>query len=278
MTLLLSLVNGEPLESVSIQDRGLLYGQSLFETIAIENSTPLLLDRHLARLQQGADRLQIPYHQDLLAAEIQSVCDRIEQLKFVIRVTLTMGDGGRGYANPLSPNSVRLVSAHSFPDYSQISFSKGIRLGLSSISLADQPLLAGIKHGNRLEQVLARASWSNDWQEAILLDQQGRVIEATQSNVFARKGTIITTPSLDRCGVAGVMREQIIELSEKSSFQVNVGTLRVPDLQLADEIFVTNSLIGLWPVGEFQAAGFSDFKAAAEFTKLLRSHGAVPIN
>jgi len=270
------LLNGRPAEQISLNDRGLLYGQSLFETIAVSHQQALLLEQHLARLQQGCKALGIPLDAQILVAEINALCASLSDQKAVLRITITMGEGGRGYANPETIEANRILSIHPFPKLQKSNWSDGIRLGLSELRLSTQPATAGIKHGNRLEQVIARNQWQADWQEALLLNQHDELVEATQSNIFLRKGNRLSTPELSASGVAGVMRSQILELSELLGVESRIVSLSLADLEAADEVFVSNSLIGVWPVKEFQNICFSDFQFSHNLLKILEENGAIP--
>lgn len=274
---LTTLVNGQVTQQTSAQDRGLLYGQTVFETIAVGNETPLLLDQHLERLQRGCDVLGIPFEKEMrtsIVSEARQLCEN--QAKAVLRITLSMGEGGRGYRNPQHAQPSRVLSLHSYPELDKHHWNEGIELGLVSIRLSSQPLLAGIKHGNRLEQIIARSQWQDGWHEALILDQSDRVIEGTQSNVFVYKNGRLSTPNLDLSGVAGVMRQTVIELAEKLGIATEIVSLSVSDIEAADEVFMTNSVIGLWPVKCFQSIGFDEPKFAHKLLKLLIENEVIP--
>src|SRR5690606_31058408 len=118
--------------------------------------------------------------------------------------------------------------------------------------LAEQPLLAGLKHLNRLEQVLARAEWQDTrYAEGLLCDVSGRIVEGVFSNLFLVRGGVLQTPALTRCGVAGVMRAELLEYAASLGVPCAVGDYERADLLVADEIFVCNSLYGVWPVRRF---------------------------
>lgn len=270
-------VNGIKSSQTSVFDRGLLYGQSVFETIAIINGKPSLINEHFDRLQTGCHTLAIPCDVAVLKNEIR---DFLEQLPAhsnkVLRITITMGEGGRGYLDPENPCVSRILSSHDMPRHAKENWQQGIILGLSDVKLAAQPLLAGIKHGNRLEQILARRNWLEHWQEAVLCDYDDNVIEATQSNVFIVKNNCLKTPALTHCGVLGVMRNHVSELADKLGFDVQNVSLSVNDLYQADEIFVTNSIIGVWPVRTFQHVEFSDFSVSQKLLKSIIKNEVIP--
>ena len=271
------LVNGIETQQTSVTSRGLLYGQSVFETIAIVSGKPRLLDLHLERLQQGCERLLIPIDLELLESEVWlSLVGLSDSENAVLRVTVMMDEGGRGYKNPDNPSSSRVLALHPYPVYVDHQEADGILLGLSDVQLATQPLLAGIKHSNRLEQVLARSRWQQNWHEALLLDDREDVVEATHSNVFIRKNGLMSTPSLDRCGVAGVMRAYVIGELKELGYLVQTVRLSVQEISEADEVFLSNSLIGVWSVREFQEKTYSDFSTANSLRERLRQDEVIP--
>jgi len=268
------LINGQYHDQVSALDRGLMYGQCLFETIAINKGQARLLDLHIARLSKGAEQLGIPIDLDVLKNEIQMVCDSTPQ--GVLKINLTMGDGGRGYLNPHNPVSNRILSTYDYPQYPEHYWYQGINIGLVDIRLAHQPALAGMKHGNRLEQIIARSQWQEDWQEALLLDQQGRLIEGTQSNVFLVKGEKLFTPSLEYAGVAGVMREYILSQANELGFDVDITSLSINDVEEADAVFLTNSVVGLWPIKRFKKIIYNDLTVAHKLLKIIIKNEFIP--
>lgn len=272
-----ALINGRAADQVSIRDRGLLYGQTVFETIAVSEQQPLLLESHLRRLDAGCERLGIESQTDTLKAEITDFCSAQASGNWVLRVTLSMGSGGRGYQNPEQPEPLRILSFHPYPDHPREHWQQGIHLGLSEVRLAQQPLLAGIKHGNRLEQILARSQWQPEWQEALLLDYAGNVVEATQSNVFIRTGNQLATPDLSDCGVAGIMREQVLEIADNVGASTRIVSLSNADIVAADEVFLSNSVIGIWPVKRYGEQHYDDFTISHKLLKTLQENGSVPL-
>lgn len=268
------LVNGKKDAQTSALDRGLLYGQTVFETIAISNGKACLLDLHINRLIRGCRVLGIPIDTTILLEEIGWIIG--DQDKAVLRVTLSMGSGGRGYLNPRSPQSTRILSLHDYPEHPSSNWLEGITLGIAEIRLPHQPALAGLKHGNRLEQVIARSQWQQGWHEALLLDQQGSVIEATQSNVFVINGGQLITPSLDFAGVAGVAREYLISQAHKFGLNTKIMSLSTDQIETADEVFLSNSVIGLWPVKQLNTRLYTDHEMSHKLLKLMIENEAIP--
>ena len=267
-------INGKLNSQAPSLDRGLLYGHTVFETIAIVDSTPRLLPAHLERLKNGALRLGIPLDDKLLASELDEFCSPMTQS--CLRITLSIGSGGRGYQTPSEPQALRILSEHEYPNYPNSHREIGITLGVSDIRLSHQPLLAGIKHGNRLEQVIARQNWQQDWHEALLLDYQDNVIEANSANVFIVKNKQLFTPKLDQCGVDGVMRSYVIAMASELGFKTEAVSLSLQDILDADEVFLTNSLIGIWPVANCQDQEFNNNKIAQALLNRLIIDEVIP--
>jgi len=244
---MLAWINGQPQHSVSLYDRGLAYGDGLFETIKVKNGQPLLLDKHLKRLQLGCTRLYLSLDFVALKAELLRFAAILD--KGVAKLIITRGDGQRGYAAPESPSARRILLGSALPNYPPQNAEQGVQLFPCQTRLAFQPLLAGLKHLNRLEQVLARAEWqSADYAEGLLCDYSGRVIEGVFSNLFMVKDGQLLTPDLSRCGVAGVMRAHLLELAEQSHIPHRICDISQEELLAAEEVFLCNSLYGIWPV------------------------------
>jgi 4-amino-4-deoxychorismate lyase len=238
------LVNGTPADRVPALDRGLAYGDGLFESIRFVGAAAPLWARHMQRLGDSCARLRMPAPDTaLLWREALEVIRDMPQS--VLRITVTRGVGERGYALPASPQPMRVVVAFTPPQIAGEAYALGIRARVCTIRLAEQPLLAGMKHLNRLEQVLARAEWNDPAiAEGVLCDGHGRVISATMANLFAVVDGVLLTPALDRCGVAGVARAEVLAVCP----QAQVGELTLDALLGASEIFLSSSVRGILPV------------------------------
>jgi 4-amino-4-deoxychorismate lyase len=251
------LINGQATEQVSVLDRGFQYGDGLFETVKVQNGQPRHWARHLARLQAGCERLGIAMPAAAqLQAEAHQLCQGVTEA--VLKVTVTRGVGGRGYAaaSPMTPT--RVLACLPAPDYPPTHWSEGVCLHLCQTRMGENSALAGIKHLNRLEQVLARAEWSDPQvAEGLLRDTNDRVIEGTMSNVFCVQAGRLLTPDLTRCGVRGITRDRVLAAARQAAIEVEETDLYVEDLQQAQELFVSNSLIGIWPVKHFAGRDFS---------------------
>ena len=242
------LINGLPGDSVSALDRGLSYGDGLFETIRFEQGRAPLWGRHMQRLVLGCERLRLPEPDiALLWQEAQQAVGELMQC--VLRITFTRGLGERGYALPAQAFPTRIVAAFPMPVVPRALYTDGVRLHRCHTVLADQPLLAGIKHLNRLEQVLARAEWNDPAiGEGLVCDSHGNVISATAANLFAVVDDVPVTPAVDRCGVAGVARAAMLEAFPGCQ----VRDLPLIEALRASELFLSSSVRGILPV---QAVG-----------------------
>jgi 4-amino-4-deoxychorismate lyase len=241
------LVNG--LETgIHPSDRGLAYGDGLFETMAASGGDVHRLDRHLRRLARDCERLRIPCPDlGLLEREIRAACPASGRA--VVKLIVTRGPGARGYRAPASPEPTRILAVAAWPDYPPSHYTRGIDVMLCEIRASENPMLAGMKHLNRLEQVLAQfeiAARGAD--EGLMLGARDNVIGGSMSNLFMVKDEALTTPALNDAGVAGIMREVVLEHASARGFETSERRLAIAELREADEIFVTNSVFGVWPV------------------------------
>lgn len=255
-------VNGIPSTSVDVLDRGLHYGDGLFETLSVREGRIALLDYHLQRLTQGCERLSLGMPPvETLQDELRDAATG--QGRAVLKLIVTRGAGGRGYGSPQHAVPTRVLLLYPQPDYPTSNWEEGVRLHVCDTRLGRNPKLAGLKHLNRLEQVLARREWSTAGgvAEGLMLDEAGLVIEGTMSNVFAEfEAGVLTTPALEHCGVAGVMRRHLLEQAHDAGMALRVGDMTLAELLQAREIFICNSVIGVWPV---VGVGERRFKAGA---------------
>ncbi|WP_183165119.1 aminodeoxychorismate lyase [Azomonas macrocytogenes] len=244
-------LDGRLSEGIAANDRGLAYGDGLFETIRVSDGQPRLFERHLQRLAEGCRRLQIPCDMAGLRYEVQVFASTLGE--GVCKLILTRGSGLRGYAPPQPCQPRRLLIGSAVPLYSADRARTGICLFPCITRLAEQPLLAGLKHLNRLEQVLARAEWQDSVHaEGLMRDTSGRIVEAVFSNIFLVRSGRLFTPELARCGVAGVMRAEIIERAREAKIPVDIRDISFSELLQADEVFLCNSQYGVWPVKAMQ--------------------------
>jgi len=244
------LVNGTPGNTINATDRGLAYGDGVFRTLRLQAGRPVCWERQYAKLQHDCSALKIPCPSSaVLSSELQQLGKT--QADGVAKIIVTRGVSARGYAPADRSEATRILSvtpAISYPaEYSQ----QGIRMHSCKLRLGHQPLLAGIKHLNRLENVLAAGEWQDeDMPEGLLSDISGNVICGTRSNLFVLRGNMLYTPNLMRCGVAGVQRDRVMDWARQHGVSCKVADLGMEELAQADEIFLVNSVFGLWPVRE----------------------------
>ena len=249
MTQPLILVNGSPGEAVTALDRGLHYGDGLFETIACVGGRPRLLPWHVERLMLGCERLGFaPPEGAAVGAEVRALAAQRE--RSIIKVLLTRGTGaGRGYGVSGSERLTRITIRYGWPDGEAAALQDGVRARTARLRLGENPALAGVKHCNRLEQVLARREWQDpDIAEALLFGRSGHLVSGTMSNVFMVQDSLLRTPRLDLAGVAGVMRRAVLTAARRAGIDCEESVLAPSDVASARELFLTNARIGIWPV------------------------------
>jgi len=260
------LINGKAGNCIATTDRGLQYGDGLFETIAVQNGKCEHWHEHMSRLADGCQRLNIPAPDTTrLLVEAQQLYAGKENA--VLKIIITRGSGGRGYKSPDPVEPTRIVSIHPWPSYPAGNIEEGIHLHLCTTQLSSQPALAGIKHLNRLEQVLARNEWHDaDISEGLMSDVDGNIIEGTMSNYFAVSQGELITPRIANCGVAGIMRQHILNQAVLHKMTVHERNIQLAELHAADELFICNSIIGVWPVRKFQD---TEYKVVGELTATI---------
>lgn len=259
-----------PVETVPIGDRAFHYGDGLFETIAVRDGKPRLLDLHLDRLELGCDRLHID---KALIATVPDACESaIKAAGFdgadaVAKIILSRGEGGRGYAPSKDMKPVLRIGIFERDSYPAEYYRDGIAVSVSEVRLARQPLLAGIKTLNRLEQVQAAADHADPGcAERLMMDTEGDLICGTMSNVFLVRHSILFTPAITHAGICGVMRRYLLQIAGKLSIKYEATRIPFEMLNEAEEVFITNSQIGLWPV---RACGELRFRPGAITQRLM---------
>ncbi|MBK1700439.1 aminodeoxychorismate lyase [Thiococcus pfennigii] len=246
-----ALIDGARGDRLPIGDRGLQYGDGLFETIALRGGRPCLWDLHLARLREGAARLGLPLP-DPACLHRECLALGAELPDGVVKLIVTRGDGGRGYRPPAMPHPRRILTLHARPAHPRSWGDDGVAVVLCRTPVGQSPALAGLKHLNRLEQVLARAEWDDPQiAEGLMADADGHLVGGTMSNLFLLRGRTLLTPPLDRAGIAGTVRAALVRLAPGLGHRVVETRLRRADLADADGAFLTNAVIGLWPIRRF---------------------------
>jgi 4-amino-4-deoxychorismate lyase len=242
------IVNGQQQQHIEIADRAFQYGDGCFTTMAFRNSRIELFNAHISRLKLACKMLYIDFNK---WSDIERCI--LDSLQFtddcVVKVIITRGVGGRGYSPEGATNPRFIITHHTIPAHYTLWQTDGINLTISAITLACQPLLAGIKHLNRLEQVLVKHTLAKtDYDDAIVCDTQQKIIETSVGNLFWYKDNVWYTADLSESGVEGVMRNQVLAVMQDKGLQYQVVRQDISDLFCSQELFVCNSLMMLVPV------------------------------
>lgn len=241
-------INGKDDSHLDPADRGLAYGDGLFETLRVEKSRAVLGDAHFSRLQHSAADLGIPLDIAALRLDFSRFLTHCTPA-CVAKIIVTRGVSGRGYLPDPAAVPTVVFSAHALPEHPASHAADGIRAGLCTQRLGKQPMLAGYKHLNRLEQVLLRRELvALQADEALVCDVDGHVVEGVSSNVFFVRDGVLHTPRLDMAGVRGVLRAAVMDVADRQGIALREASYGVDAFMAADEVFFCNSVNGVWPV------------------------------
>ena len=242
------LVNGTAGDAVSALDRGLGYGDGVFRTFLLRGGKPVLWRRHYAKLASDCNALGIACPAaDILTRDVETLA--AGEPDSVVKIIVTRGSAPRGYAFSRTIAPTRIVSSSPMPAYPHEYYDRGVRVHRCRLRLAAQPALAGVKHLNRLEQVLARAEWNDPAiAEGVLCDADDKIIGGVMSNLFLVRDGVLVTPDLKRCGVAGVTRALVLELARENGLAARIDEICIDDLLAAEAVLLVNSVIGVWQV------------------------------
>ncbi len=262
----LTLINGSATRTLASSDRGFCYGQGVYTTIRAAGGRLQLWERHLARLEAGCQRLGFPISS--LAKLLKNDIGVLPKTDLVVKITLTAGNGPRGYATPAEVRPTRIIQIDPF--LQATTEPQAVKIRLCKMRLARQPALAGVKHLNRLEQVLARSEWSDPQiKEGVMLDTDDFLVEGTYTNLFWIKHNTLFTPDLSFAGIAGVMRAEVIKFARETGLSIEEGFFHLDQLAEADEVFLTNALVGILPVHAFETHEF--VTGASTQTEMLQA-------
>lgn len=274
-----SLINGQQADHISIRDRGFQYGDGCFETIRVLSNTPILWSAHLRRLEHACKVLQLSVNFDSLLSEMSQLLQSNSKADVILKITITRGEGGRGYAPSKQADSTRILQ---LIDYVVPATSKGARVVLCQHRISRNSHLSGIKHLNRLDQVLASAQIPSECDEGLCMDEEENVIEGCRSNLLLAIDNELVTPDLRASGVEGVMLNHLVVEFGKQKREVKRKAISLSLLKTADEILLCNSVFGVWPIAEIQnldwrsAPGEQTYAAASlEIQSTLFRHNAI---
>ena len=272
------LVNGNFDQAISPFDRGFSYGDGIFRTLKIVNGLPQHWPQHYQKLVADCAVIGIvcPSAELLMSDFLQlfvidATLNEVATDKVAVaKIIITRGESKRGYAPPAITTPMRVILKSAMRQYADVNYAEGVRLHVCETKLAAQPKLAGIKHLNRLENVMARMEWQDETHfDGLMLDQQDNVIECTMSNIFARFNDTLVTPDLSQCGVAGITRQAIIGLSDPLKLKIEITQLSLQRLIEADEVIICNSLYGAFQVRNILNTSWSPQTLAKKIRNLL---------
>ena len=248
------LINGAKQSKISIFNRNIQFGDGLFETCVVENKKILFWVNHFARLNKGCEQLKISrVDESVWLSDVKKALSLSSYDRCVVKLILSRGESLRGYG---FKDDIKPVRAVIVSELQKVTFNKSFCLEYCQSGYDSNPKLAGIKHCNRLEQVLARAGLKSD--EGIMLDENHNVISVTQGNIYAIHSNTLITPKLDKCGVEGTRRDVILDLAKLLGIKVKVDTLSVKELGQANEVFISNSIIGIQSISQIGDISFSE--------------------
>ncbi|MBX4181046.1 aminodeoxychorismate lyase [Sodalis sp. CWE] len=253
-------INGIQSKKLSLTDRTIHFGDGFFTTTRVINGKIHLLSWHLERLLLAANRLLFaPFDVIALREEMLIAAKTSNKNNGVVKVLISRGEGNRGYSFKNCNSPTRIVFYSPYPRGYLKWRQNGIRLCKSPIRLTRNPLLAGIKHNNRLEQIMIRAHMEpTGADEALVLDSEGKVVECISANLFWRKGLEVFTPKIYYAGVSGVMRRHVISVLPTLGYSLSEVLVGPNALEVAEEVFITNSLLPLASVKEIDGRHYND--------------------
>lgn len=250
--MIVGLINGSEGSGLAADDRGLAYGDGIFRTLRMHRAQAIDWQRQYAKLAHDCAALgMVCPDAALWQLDFAKIAQRCPGC--VLKLIVTRGPAGRGYHAARTAEPTRLSLAFEVPDYPADFEQTGVKVRICALRLSRQPQLAGIKHLNRLENVLARSEWDDpSISEGLLFDDRGDLVGGTMSNVFLLMGGALLTPDLSEAGVAGVQRARIIGTAAKLNIDVRIGRISRDDLASADAILLCNSVIGVWGVRQLE--------------------------
>ncbi len=263
----IAIINGQEQSNISIHNRNFQYGDGLFETCVVKDNRILFWDKHLFRLDAGCERLKIKnLDESIWLNDVKKALSLTSTNNCVVKLILSRGNSQRGYSYPDDISPVRIVIVS---ELRNLQSKKTFSLDYAESGYHSNPILAGIKHCNRIEQILARVSLKRD--EAIMLDENQNIISVTQGNIYFIFGQRVVTPKLDRCGVIGSRRSLILDLAESLEMNVEQVNISINEVKKADEVFISNSIIGIQSVSSIEDCQFPKSSITEQINKAFVS-------
>ena len=274
------LLDGQASDALFLNDRGLAYGDGLFETIALRDGRLLSWEAHIERLRHGCVVLGLP---PPAAAQLLDEATEVAggHRRGIVKIMITRGAGGRGYRPPSAVRTGRIVAWHDWPADLDEHDAHAIPTWLCHQRLGFNPQLAGIKHLNRLEQVLASAEWpAPQYFEGLMQDFDGLLVAGTRSNIFVLRDGELLTPDLTRCGIAGIVRQALIDAAPRHNLKSLITSIAITNLTASDEIFICNSVFGVRVVARIDDGANSlrvhNSGLCSELVQQLRADDVIP--
>ena len=260
------LIDGKKQSKASIFNRNTQFGDGLFETCLVENKKLLFWSNHFERMKLGCDRLKISMIDETLwLSDIKKAFSLMKIDNCIVKLVLSRGESLRGYSYKDNIRPIRITIVSELKKNNQ---DKGFSLEFCNSGYNSNPKLAGIKHCNRLEQVIARAGIKVD--DGIMLDENENVVSVTQGNIFCIQGNGLITPNLDKCGIEGTRRAVILKIAVDLGFDINIKNLSVAELLRSDEVFISNSIQGVGPVNQIEDFVYSKHKITEIISETLK--------
>ncbi len=260
------LIDGKKQSKASIFNRNTQFGDGLFETCLVENKKLLFWSNHFERMKLGCDRLKISMIDETLwLSDIKKAFSLMKIDNCIVKLVLSRGESLRGYSYKDNIRPIRITIVSELKKNNQ---DKAFSLEFCNSGYNSNPKLAGIKHCNRLEQVIARAGIKVD--DGIMLDENENVVSVTQGNIFCIQGNRLITPNLDKCGIEGTRRAVILKIAVDLGFDINIKNLSVAELLRSDEVFISNSIQGVGPVNQIEDFVYSKHKITEIISETLK--------
>ena len=260
------LIDGKKQSKASVFNRNTQFGDGLFETCLVENKKLLFWSNHLERMRLGCDCLNISMIDETLwLSDIRKAFSLMKIDNCIVKLVLSRGESLRGYSYKDNIRPIRITIVSELKKNNQ---DKGFSLEFCNSGYNSNPKLAGIKHCNRLEQVIARAGIKVD--DGIMLDENENVVSVTQGNIFCIQGNRLITPNLDKCGIEGTRRAVILKIAVDLGFDINIKNLSVEELLRSDEVFISNSIQGVGPVNQIEDFVYSKHKITEIISETLK--------
>ena len=262
------LINGKKSLGLNPFDRGLAFGDGVFRTMKIQNGVPKYWKYHYEILSHDAKSIQIDIPSSrILLNDVKKLFS--EPGDFVGKFIITRGVSARGYQFKKNIKCTRILLKNKFTPIQKETAMEGVCLQVCKQRLSKNSMLSGIKHLNRLENVLAKTELEKENFDGILLDSDGHVNECISSTIIMRVGGTLYFPSQHGAGVSGVTKKIIIDNIKYLGFKIKIKEILLEELKKSDEVVITNSIIGAIPIRKINNKKWKSFKLAYEINKIF---------